>query len=110
MSSRQRTYVLAGLLAATVLLATWLLSSVLATVFFAITVAYVLYPLSTWLVDRGLSKRVAAAVSTTVAFLAGTVITIPLVAVLYVRRRDLFEFLQQLPPTITLRIGEFIYP
>ncbi|WP_324760059.1 AI-2E family transporter [Haloarcula montana] len=110
MRSRQRTYVLGGLFVATVLLATWLLSSVLATVFFAITVAYVLYPLSEWLVDRGLSKRVAAMLSTVVAFLAGTAIALPLVGVLYVRRRELFVFLQQLPPTLTLRIGEFAYP
>ena len=110
MKSRQRAYVLVALLVATVLLATWMLSSVLATVFFSITVAYVLYPFSEWLVDRGLSKRVAAGVSTGVAFVAGTVITLPLIAVLYVRRRDLFAFLQQLPPTITLRLGEFVYP
>lgn len=101
---------LAGLLTVTILLATWLLSSVLATVFFAITVAYVLYPFSAWLVDRGLSKRLAAAVSTVVAFLAGTAITVPLVAVLYVRRRDLFAFLRQLPQTVVIRFGEFAVP
>ncbi|MDS0281903.1 AI-2E family transporter [Haloarcula onubensis] len=109
MSTRQRTYVLAGLFAALLLLATVLLSSVLATVFFAITVAYVLYPLSAWFVERGLSKRVAAAVSTVVAFAAGSLVLVPLVFVVYRRRRDLFSFFQRLPDEIPLSIAEYTY-
>jgi len=108
-SRRQRTYVLASLLVGLLLLTTVLLSSVLATVFFAITVAYVLFPLSEWFVDRGLSKRVAAAVTTAIAFVAGSLVVLPPAAVLYLRRRDLFTFLQQLPAEIPVTIGEMSY-
>jgi len=108
-SIRQRTYVLAGLLVLLVTLSTALLSSVLATVFFAITVAYVLFPLSEWFVDQGLSKRLAAAVSTVIAFVAGSLVLVPLVAVLYRRRRDLFVFFQRLPDDIPVSVGEFTY-
>jgi len=108
-SIRQRTVVLTGLLAALVLVATVLLSSVLATVFFAITVAYVLYPLSEWFVDRGLSKRLSAAASTAIAFVAGSLVLVPLVFVVYRRRRDLFAFFQQLPNEIPVTVAEFSY-
>ena len=109
MSIRQRTVVLTGLLAALVLVATVLLSSVLATVFFAITVAYVLYPLSEWFVDRGLSKRLSAAASTAIAFVAGSLVLVPLVFVVYRRRRDLFAFFQRLPDEIPVTVAEFSY-
>jgi predicted PurR-regulated permease PerM len=108
-ATRQRTYVIAGLLVSLVLLATVMLSSVLSTVFFAITVAYVLFPLSEWFVDRGLSKRLAAAVTTAIAFVAGLLVFVPLVAVLYLRRRDLFAFFQQLPGDVTVSVAEFSY-
>jgi len=107
--TRQRTYVLAGLLVSLVVLTTLLLSSVLATVFFAITVAYVLFPLSEWFVSRGLSKRLAAAATTGIAFVAGSLVLVPLVAVLYLRRRDLFAFFQRLPDEIPLSVAEFSY-
>ncbi len=100
---------LASLLVGLLLLTTVLLSSVLATVFFAITVAYVLFPLSEWFVDRGLSKRFAAAVTTAIAFVGGSLIAVPPVAVLYLRRRDLFEFFQRLPATIPVTVGETAY-
>jgi len=108
-SIRQRTVVLTGLLAALVLVATVLLSTVLATVFFAITVAYVLYPLSEWFVDRGLSKRLSAAASTAIAFVAGSLVLVPLVFVVYRRRRDLFAFFQRLPDEIPVTVAEFSY-
>ncbi|MDS0261662.1 AI-2E family transporter [Haloarcula sp. S1CR25-12] len=109
MPTRQRTYVLAGLLVLLVSLSMVLLSSVLATVFFAITVAYVLFPLSEWFVDQGLSKRIAAAVSTGIAFVAGSLVLLPLVFVVYRRRRDLFAFFVRLPDEILLSVGEFTY-
>ncbi|WP_276273284.1 AI-2E family transporter [Haloarcula litorea] len=105
----ERRYVLAFVLVALGVLTAALLSSVLATVFFAITVAYVLYPLSEWVADRGLSKRLAAAVTTVIAFVAGSLVLLPLVAVLYLRRRDLFEFFRALPETLIVAIGEMSY-
>ena len=110
MATRQRPVVLAALLLGLLVLSAALLSRVLATVFLAITVAYVLYPLSEWLVDRGLSERLAAAVSTVVAFVAGSLVFVPLVVVLYRRRRDLFAFFQQLPDEFVISVAEFSYP
>lgn len=86
-----------------------LLSSVLATTFFAITVAYVLYPLSGWLKDLGFSRRLAAGIATAIAFVAGTIIAIPIAAVVYLRRRQLFQFFRQLPETVTVEVGGFVY-
>lgn len=105
----QRTYVLAALLVGLAVLTTVLLSSVLATVFFAITVAYLLFPLSEWFVEHGLSKRLAAAVATAIAFGIGSIIAVPLIAVLYLRRRDLFSFLQRLPAELPVTLGDFQY-
>ncbi|MFY4812819.1 AI-2E family transporter [Haloarcula argentinensis] len=110
MVTRRRTYVLAGLLVLTGCLTTVLLARVLSTIFFAITVAYVLFPVSEWLGRHGLNKRLSAAVTTGIAFVSGTLIVVPLGAVLYLRRRDLFTFFQQLPPMVTIDIGEFSYP
>jgi len=87
-------------------LTTAFLSSVLATVFFSITVAYVLFPLSEWFVGRGLSKRVAAGVTTAIAFVGGSLVAVPPIAVLYVRRRELLLFFTQLPKEIPLQFGE----
>ena len=109
MVTRQRTYVLAALFVIVGVLTTLFLWDVLATVFFAITVAYVLFPLSEWFVGQGLSKRLAATVTTAIAFLAGSLIALPLGAVLYLRRRDLFTFFQQLPAEIPVTVGEMAY-
>ena len=109
MVTRQRTYVLAALFVIVGVLTTLFLWDVLATVFFAITVAYVLFPLSEWFVEQGLSKRLAATVTTAIAFLAGSLIALPLGAVLYLRRRDLFTFFQQLPAEIPVTVGEMAY-
>ncbi|KOX93557.1 hypothetical protein AMS69_06420 [Haloarcula rubripromontorii] len=110
MVTRRRTYVLAGLLVLTGCLTAVLLARVLATIFFAITVAYVLFPVSEWLGRHGLNRRLSAAVTTGIAFISGTFIIVPLGAVLYLRRRDLFSFFQQLPSMVTLEFGEFSYP
>ncbi|MBX0295590.1 AI-2E family transporter [Haloarcula nitratireducens] len=109
MVTQQRRYVLAGLLVGLGLLTTVLLSTVLATVFFAITVAYVLFPLSEWFTGHGLSERLAAAVTTLVAFVGGSLVLLPPVAVLYFRRRDLLGFLRQIPDSVTLVLGEMRY-
>jgi len=108
--TRRRTYVLAGLLVLTGCLTAVLLARVLATIFFAITVAYVLFPVSEWLGRHGFNRRLSAAVTTGIAFISGTFIIVPLGAVLYLRRRDLFSFFQQLPSMVTLEFGEFSYP
>jgi predicted PurR-regulated permease PerM len=103
----QRRYVLAGLFVLVGLATAALLSRVLSTVFFAITVAYVLYPLRQWLGRRGLMPRLAAGVCTLLALLVAVALVAPIGAVLYWRRGDLFAFFQQLPSTYTLEVGEF---
>jgi len=54
---RQHRYVLAGLLVAVLVLTAAVLWEVVEVVFFAITVAYVLFPLRQRLVDRGVPRR-----------------------------------------------------
>lgn len=109
MSGQRRQYVLVALLGAVVVLSAVLLRSVLATVFFAITIAYILYPLRQFLVGRGADARTAAATSTVTAFLVGVLLFAPLVAALYFRRDALFEFLGQLPDEIEVAIGGLSY-
>jgi predicted PurR-regulated permease PerM len=106
---RRRLSVLVGVLAAVVVATAYVLQSVFATVFFAITVAYVLYPVRQLLVGRGLGPRLAAAVSTTLAFVAVLVLVVPLAAALYFRREVLFDFLRQIPEQLTVAVGQFSY-
>ncbi len=106
---RQRRYVLAALFAAMVLVATALLRAVVGTVFLAITVAYVLLPVRRRLSRRGATPRVAAALSTLLAFLTVLAVATPLVVVLYRRRADLFDLLGRVPETLVVEIGEFTY-
>lgn len=106
---RRRLTVLVGVFAAVVVATAYVLQSVFATVFFAITVAYVLYPVRQFLVGRGLGSRVAAAVSTTLAFVAVLVLVVPLAAALYLRRDTLFAFLGQIPEQLTVAVGQFSY-
>ena len=69
-SLRRRRYVLAGLLVGIELLTAAVLWEVIEVVFFAVVVAYVLYPLRRRLVDRGVPRRVASGLVTVAAFLA----------------------------------------
>jgi len=69
-----RSIVLAGLAAALAVATAVALASVLSTVFFAITVAYVAYPLRQRLVARGLPRRVAV---TGVTLVAVSVVIVP---------------------------------
>jgi predicted PurR-regulated permease PerM len=82
--------------------AAFVLAEVLQTVVFAITVAYVLYPLRRWLRNRGLSDRLACAASTVTAFLAVALLVIPLLYVLYRQRSRLIALLEQVPDTVVV--------
>jgi predicted PurR-regulated permease PerM len=88
-------------------LAIAMLWDVLPTVFFAITVAYVLYPLRQELCRRGLGRRVAAGVSTFVAFLLAVVLVAPVAFVLYLRRGLLLALFRQFPATVPVSVLEF---
>jgi len=102
--TRQRRYVLGGLLAVLALLAGALLADVLATVFFAITVAYLLFPLREELTRRGLSLWRASFLTTLLAALAVLVLAAPLVLVVVARVDAIVAFLAALPPTLSVEL------
>jgi predicted PurR-regulated permease PerM len=104
-SLRRRRYVLAGLLVAVGLLAAAILREVLETVFFAVTVAYVLYPIRQRFVARGLSRRVASALVTVLAFVAVVVLLAPVAWTIFRRRQSIVDFLRNLPDEIYVHVG-----
>lgn len=97
-----RRYVLGAVLGLLALGAAVMLADVLATVFFAVTVAYLLSPLRTELARRGLSPWGASLATTATAVLAVVVLALPLVAVVGVRIDAILTFLASLPPTVTV--------
>ena len=109
MGWQRYNYVLAGLLGAVAFVTIFLLLEVFASVFFAITVAYVLYPLRTKLVEQGLGNRLAAALSTVLALAIGFVLFAPLAVSAYLRRGEIVTFLDEFPETATLSAGGFTH-
>jgi len=103
---RNRLLVLGGLLFVLSSAAAVVLASVLSVVFFAITVAYVLYPLRQRIRQLGAPRRVASAVATAVGFLVVLAVAGPLVYVVYSRRSQLLDVVNKIPDTIELTIGE----
>jgi predicted PurR-regulated permease PerM len=97
MALTRRQQVLGGLFVGMTALTLVILSRVLGIVFFAITVAYVLYPVRRGLVHRGVHRRVAAATATTVGFLFVALIVGPVVYALYGRQALLLSFLRSIP-------------
>ena len=106
----KRVTVLAGLLAGLLVLSLVLLRAVFGTIFFAITVAYVLNPVRTRLVDHGLSARIAATIATGLAFVGAALVVLPLVVVLYIRRQDLVDFVRTVPAEVVVELGGVRYP
>jgi predicted PurR-regulated permease PerM len=89
--------------------AAFLLREVLSTTFFAITVAYVLYPVRESLRERGLSRRLAAAVVSAGAF-GVVLLTLALVGLaLYRRRASIVTLLTTLPDQLSVTLGEATY-
>ncbi|WP_435093338.1 AI-2E family transporter [Halorubrum sp. N11] len=102
-----RGRLLGALLVALIALAAVVLAEVLQTVVFAVTVAYVLYPVRQRLVGRGLSARISCIATTVIAFVAAVVLVVPLLYVLYRRRAELIEVLGQIPDAVPISAGEF---
>ncbi|MFO8115509.1 MAG: AI-2E family transporter [Halorubrum sp.] len=102
-----RGRLLGTLLVAVAALTAVVLAEVLRTVVFAVTVAYVLYPVRQRLVGRGVSTRIACVVTTVVAFVAAVLLVVPLLYVLYRRRAELIEILGQIPDVVPISVGEF---
>jgi len=104
-----RHVVLAGVLAALLILTYLVLSAVVHVVVFAITVAYVLFPLRERLHARGLSRRLSSAVVTATAFLAVVALLAPIAFALYQRRAAFLGLFESLPETITIEVGSLTY-
>jgi len=97
MALTRRQRVLGGLLLGMGALTLALLAEVIETVFFAITVAYVLYPVRRELYNRGVPRQIAAALAATVGFLFVLVVFAPIVYALYIRRAELLAFIRNVP-------------
>lgn len=100
---------LAVVLAAVTAVTIAILQGLIGTIFFAVTVAYVLVPVADRLERRGVPEWWAAAEATAAAFGFGLVLFLPIGAVLYVRRRAAIGLLQSLPDSVTISLGEFAY-
>lgn len=105
--SRQTVIVVA--LSAVVAMTLFILQGLLGTIFFAITVGYILRPLHARLTRRGLPSWWSAAASTATAMLFGIGLFVPIGLVLYIRRRMALTLLRSLPDSVTITFEEFEY-
>jgi predicted PurR-regulated permease PerM len=104
-----RATVVVLVLAAVTAVTVAILQGLVGTIFFAVTVAYVLVPLAGRLEHEGLPAWWAAAVATAASFAFGLALFLPIGAVLYVRRRAALSLLRSLPDAVTITVGEFTY-
>jgi predicted PurR-regulated permease PerM len=105
----RRAYVLGGVLAVAAVVAAAVLVDVLATVFLAVTVAYLLAPVRGWLVDRGLTQWTASVLATLLAFAGAAALVAPLIAVTALRLDRLVTLIQSLPDELPLRAFGIVY-
>jgi predicted PurR-regulated permease PerM len=110
-----RRYVLGGLLVVLTVAAAALLSDVIGTVFFAVTVAYLLVPLRQELVRRGVGDRLATVVVTSAALVGVVALIGPLVFLTASRLTETLAVLSTLPSVyevelfgrmFTIRVGD----
>lgn len=94
-----------GLLAFTLLM----LMEVLGTLFFAVTVAYVVLPIKRWIAGTGAPNRLATAIATSFVFIGAIAIVAPLLTVVYRRRDLILTYLQDLPGAVTIESFGFSY-
>lgn len=92
-----------------VLVTAALLADIIATVFFAITVAYLLSPVHLRLCERITSRWVASVATTTAAFVALLVLLSPLVLILVLRLDQLVATLSSMPDLIAGNIMGISY-
>ena len=102
-----RRTVIGSLTVLAAILTAVLLWEVVATVFFAMTVAYVLGPVRRQLRSRGFSARVAAGLTTLAAFFGLIAVLTPLLVVLVLRVDDALAFLETIPESVTVPFGPF---
>ena len=107
--SADRRRVLAGVLLALALGTAVVFRGLLGTLFFAVTVAYVLVPVVELLERRGLPPWWASVGGTATAFVGAVAVFVPLGLVLYLRRAAALELLRSLPDAVTLAVAGFEY-
>ncbi|WP_416838194.1 AI-2E family transporter [Haloferax sp. DFSO52] len=107
--NRSRPYVLGGVLALFALLAALILVDVLGTVFFAITVAYLLIPLRHRLEARGASQWMASAAATVVAGIGVFVVLAPLFIIFFLRLNELLALASLLPDAVSVELFNTLY-
>ncbi|WP_193570242.1 MULTISPECIES: AI-2E family transporter [Halorussus] len=107
--SARRQWVLAGVLGLLGLLAAAVLFDVLGTVFFAVTVAYVLVPLHERFVRRGVHPWWASVAATTVAFVGLLLFFASFGFLVYRRRAALVDFLLDLPESVSVELLGTVY-
>ncbi|WP_336023947.1 AI-2E family transporter [Halobellus salinisoli] len=107
--SLNRRYALGGVFVLVGVATAVLLASVLGTVFFAVTVAYLLWPVRKGLVSRGLSRRLASGGATAGAFVMTLLIFVPLAVVAYLRFDSFVALLELLPETLEFAAFGFEY-
>jgi predicted PurR-regulated permease PerM len=100
-----RQHVLGGVFVLAALVTAALLADVLATVFFAVTAAYLLVPLREDLTRWGLSRWLASLAATAIAALGIVALAVPVVLVLMVRFDAIVAFLSALPPHLTVEFA-----
>lgn len=103
--ARRRQYVLAALLAVALAVAAVVLSEVLGTVFFAVTVAYVLVALRDRLVAQGLSRRLASALVTSGAFGVVLAVVGAFGFLLYRRSQSIVDLIGRLPDAFLVPVA-----
>lgn len=105
----RRLAVLGGVLVTIAVLAAVILVDVLGTVFFALTVAFLLAPLRRRIRDRGVSRLMTTVIVTATAFVGVVVLIAPVGYLLFARFADVLAFINALPESIMLEIAGFQY-
>lgn len=90
-------------------LALAILWNVVETVFFAITVAYVLYPLRQQLVGHGIPRRLASALVTVATFVIVVVLLAPIALTLFRRRGAIVALLNDLPDMLPVELFDRVF-
>ena len=104
-----RRYVLGGIVVTLGALTGAILLDVMGTILFALTVAYVLIPVQKWLVRRGLTEWLGAAVATLFAFVVVVAIFLPIFVTLYFRLDELIALVRTVPTEFTVTVLETTY-
>ena len=104
-----RQLVLGVLLLTMATLTAYVLAAILQLIVFAVTVAYVLYPIRDHLGQRGFSPRLASALSTLCAFVSVVALAAPIVFLTYQRRNNLIGALGRVPNKVEIPLADVTY-